>query len=506
MGKLGIRIARGTIWLSAGQLTSMLIAFTGSIIIARLIGPQGYGIVTAAQLLPLLVLGFFDLGIPAAITRYAALSKQQHATLAYMLRITLGILAGITTFLLSEPIARLEKKPELITPIKILSAYIIGIAIISATEALLQGKNRYREVAILENLRQAVRVTITITLVLIGLGAYGVIWGLTLSAIIIATIALRVAKKYISKITITLSRNELREIMIYSLPLSLPGLLGVPLNKAINIYMLRHVDLFSYGNFSIATNLSVVLNLLITALGAAIFSSLPLIQDADKKRIEETLEKSILYSSIIAIPLTVILITLSKPIVVFLYGAQYSKAPLYLSLIATNGFLVALGSTTINSFFNAFGYTKLTFQTTIIHTLIYVPLAFPLISLYKIIGYIVSLRTADVIATFYSIYIARQKLKIKIKIRKSLVLASLSLIAMPFALLVYRLPSAFLQILLGVSILLILYMLIIANVLKKEEKNELYQIIIEISPKRIRKILIKIINIIDNISILYNKS
>ena len=48
MGYIGRRIVLGSIWLSVGQLLSTLIAFVGSIIIARLLNPDEYGLIGIA--------------------------------------------------------------------------------------------------------------------------------------------------------------------------------------------------------------------------------------------------------------------------------------------------------------------------------------------------------------------------------------------------------------------------------------------------------------------------
>ena len=143
------------------------------------------------------------------------------------------------------------------------------------------------------------------------------------------------------------------------------------------------------------------------------FSSLPLLLDR-KDKLREVVSKSVVYMSVIVLPISYLLIAFSKPIVYILYGARYSIAHIYLALSASIGLLAPLGFYLIRPYLNSIGRTEKTLKISAIYFVIYAPLAIALIPMYSVIGAIVSNIVASLIATLYGAYILHKEFGLSI--------------------------------------------------------------------------------------------
>lgn len=74
-------------------------------------------------------------------------------------------------------------------------------------------------------------------------------------------------------------------------------------------------------------------------------------------RLREAVRKSVTYISLIVLPVAVCLTVFSKPLTYLVYGAQYSIAPTYLSLLALTSLPIVLGSYVIGPYLKSVGET-----------------------------------------------------------------------------------------------------------------------------------------------------
>ena len=64
--------ARGGFFLFTGNASSLAILAIGSIILARLLGPENYGLFSLSLVVPSILVGFLDLGVRSALVRFSA--------------------------------------------------------------------------------------------------------------------------------------------------------------------------------------------------------------------------------------------------------------------------------------------------------------------------------------------------------------------------------------------------------------------------------------------------
>ena len=86
-GRVGVRAVGGGFVLFVGRLAYNAVSAVGSIVIARLLGPANYGIISIALIYPLMFSGLGDLGLSTAIMRYASIGDFRRAFTALWLRV-----------------------------------------------------------------------------------------------------------------------------------------------------------------------------------------------------------------------------------------------------------------------------------------------------------------------------------------------------------------------------------------------------------------------------------
>ena len=135
---------RGGFFLFAGNALSTFVLAIGSIVIARLLGPENYGLYSISIVAPSVFLLFTGFGVDAAMTRYSAKLRSEGRTqlAAGMLRsgmvfkLLTAVIMFIACFILSEGFAaNVLNRPGIGDLIRLSALLIMFQAIFSTTSS-----------------------------------------------------------------------------------------------------------------------------------------------------------------------------------------------------------------------------------------------------------------------------------------------------------------------------------------------------------------------------------
>jgi O-antigen/teichoic acid export membrane protein len=174
-GRVAAKVASSSMVLSAGNLAYTAISAVGSIAIARLLGPADYGIISIALIYPMMLSGLADLGLSTAITRYASLGNLNRAFTALWLRAIASVLFATALIPLAPYLAVSLQRPYLTPMIYVLAVYTFANNAVASVTAFLAGINRYWDLTIIDLIRNVMRVSSSIALILAGYGVYGAV-------------------------------------------------------------------------------------------------------------------------------------------------------------------------------------------------------------------------------------------------------------------------------------------------------------------------------------------
>lgn len=391
MGIVGRRVARGSFIIFVREVLANLIALIGSIVVARLLGPEEYGLSSVALIYPGMAIAVAGLGLGQAVMRFSSAASigggsSEYVYSGLLLSSISAALASLTMLILSPRLAGLLGRPPLASGISILSIYVFSTTLYSSIEASLLGLGRYGDTAVAAIARAATRVSTAVPLALLGLGYRAVLWGLSIGYLVGSSIGLAMLLRCATPVKPRL--NHAVELLRYSLPLYIPTLISSPVSQAVTGFLASRASDFEMGNLSVANLLLTPIGLIGGALGTAVFSSIPALADDEKLR--TAVNKAVLYTNMVIIPLALGLAVLSKPMVFLLYGSSYSAAPSYLLLLSVPYIFNALAAGTMTLYANTVGDTLFTGIVTLVDVAIRAPITLAMISILGITGYLVT--------------------------------------------------------------------------------------------------------------------
>lgn len=160
---LGRRTARGGAVTIFSQGTKFLMSMVGTVILARLLTPEDYGLIGMVGVVTGFIAIFKDLGLSAATIQKAEITNEQISTL-FWLNVTVSAGIMVLTALLSPAVAWFYGEPKL-TGITIAYAggFLLG-GLAVQHEALLRRRMRFTALAVAEIVSLVVGIIVAVTL------------------------------------------------------------------------------------------------------------------------------------------------------------------------------------------------------------------------------------------------------------------------------------------------------------------------------------------------------
>jgi O-antigen/teichoic acid export membrane protein len=423
--RVSVKAVSGSMALSIGNFVYTAISALGSIVVARLLGPADYGVISIALIYPIMFSGLADLGLSTAVMRYASLGDLKSAFTALWLRLTMSLLLAIALVPLAPYLATMLQRPYLTPMIYVLAIYSFTSGALSSITAFLAGVNRYWDLALVNTILAVVKASSSIALVLAGYGVYGAVWGFSIGYSLAALYAFM---KLLRSVNLALNpaKGSLAEVLSYSIPLYIPGLIGIPLSQFYNILRAMYVSNVEIGNYQVASNLLVPISIVTSSMSTALFTTLPQLVNEEYK-FKGAVDRAARYIALVVAPIAIALAIFSKHVVYIVYGSQYELAPLYLSIMALSSLLAPFG--VVVMYLNIIGATRTTMVLNIANMLIGLPITWILLVNYGMLGAVVASVVNSIIGTVISLIVVRRMYSANIKVMDAVKYLVPSLIA-----------------------------------------------------------------------------
>jgi stage V sporulation protein B len=404
--------AKGGFNLLWGLAASSIISAVGVILVARLLSPSEYGLVTVASMAPNLIILFRDWGVNSAIIKYTAQYRSENKTAetkailasGLLFEVALGVSLSLISFLLSGFLATdVFHRPTIKPLIEIASFTVFGTALIITGQSAFTGYEKMEFSSITMICRSALKTFLAPLLVILGLGAFGAIVGATAAYLTAGLVSVLLLYLVLYKKLRTLNKDKLeivktiKTMFKYGLPISIATIIGGFRLQFYNFLMAIYCTDPMIGNYSVALNFAVLITFFsvpITTVLLPAFSKLD--PQKEKATLRNVFHYSVKYAALLVVPAAALVMTLSKPIVFTLFGEKYSHAPLFLTMYAVIHLYSAFGNLSIGNLINSQGKTKVYLKLTLISSAVGFPLGLLLIPKFEIIGLIVTTLTASI--------------------------------------------------------------------------------------------------------------
>lgn len=428
------RFIKNSFYNFISSLINRVGALIFTIFLARLLHPEGYGLYSLALSIAMFFLVFTDLGISTTFVKYlsSALKKEKskiNAYYRYILKIKfiLTLCASILLIILAYPISYyIYKNSALFFPLLIAALYIFVLSFESFYSGIFYSIEKVKYLTLKEILSQFFKIILAISFIIIVAQPYKVLS--VFIALFLASIIPVLFLYYFSKkeLPILYIRKEAeidkKRVRRFAFFLVIAAISSVFFSYIDTLMLGFFVPLkylgFYRAAFSLVYGIGGILGFFSTIL-------LPVFTKINKKKKEIVMNKIFKFSTIITIPIIILLLTLGKYFLVLFYGYEYLSAAI---LLYTLSFLIFF-TISINIFLSLFSaeekpeiFAKLVLFSTILNIIfnfIFIKTFLKISPLYATFG--ASLATT-LSWLFYFISILYNLKKLELKINLSLLI------------------------------------------------------------------------------------
>jgi PST family polysaccharide transporter len=165
----------GIAWQGASFIAGRGLTFVATLVLARLLAPEDFGVVAFALVFVTFAESAVDLGLAQALVYFPRDRRRCDEALTLCL---LTALALVATGLAAAPlVARFFHEPDVTSMFRVMSLSLLPVAARQVPDALLRREFRFRRRAVSEASRALAQGAVSIGLAVAGLGAWAIVWG-----------------------------------------------------------------------------------------------------------------------------------------------------------------------------------------------------------------------------------------------------------------------------------------------------------------------------------------
>jgi len=396
---------RGSIFLMSGNLLSLAISSLNSIILARLLGPDKYGLYSLSLALFSLLAVLSDMGIPPFLIRTMALLRgDERAKEVASFTMRISLLVSLLLSLIGVAIAELYssyilRRPDLCNYVRLAVLAIPFVIVCNLSSSILLGLGMAERSSTIPLFQSTSKFLTSMILVLSGLSIFGAIFG-HLSGYVVAAIAsFLLIRGFLSK----RASGSLSSLLSYSLPIHLSSMIAIAVNQYTTLLLSSFTN-FEIGNYYAAAAFSSVLGIMTSSISSSLLSTFSRTLEGG---IERMFKLSVKYSSLLMVPITISLIIFSADFVKIFFGDKYKLTAFYLSLLLLSYLPVGIGSLSIGPLLGSLGRTKIILIISLFGASIFLPLSYLLTNISGIAGIIIAQILSGLASTSLSLIILR---------------------------------------------------------------------------------------------------
>jgi lipopolysaccharide exporter len=334
---LKLQVIKGIRWSVIGSLTTTFIQFLQNIILARLLLPEDFGLMTMALVFVGFIVPIFDLGLSAAIIQKKEINSIQLSTL-YWFNISLGIICFVLAYSAAPLASLFFERDDLVSIVRITASIFLISPWGSQYSALLTKNLRFdlqNKIAILS---VGLSFIIAVSMALNGYGVLALVIGFIFLKTIETILYIYFGRNY-HKLRFQFNLSEVKGLLYFGLfqtGTALVNFLSANIDK---LLIGKLIGPHALGLYTIAWNLVLMplrkINPMVNKITFSVFSR---IQD-EVKRVGNYYTNAVLLLMFINFPILLFLVLNASDFLDLLYGEKWLAASTTLSILAMVGLL-----------------------------------------------------------------------------------------------------------------------------------------------------------------------
>lgn len=323
----------GAVWAVLRRGGQELVAIPTSIIMARLLAPEEFGIAAAASFFILLASRLTQFGFNAAIVRVKEL-RPDHTSSVFVVNLVLGLSMYLAIVVAAAPIGAFLRSAEAGRLLPHAALVFLITPFGTVPSALLSRRMAFRSITLTDWADAFVGAVVSLILAFRGYGFWSLVYGQLTGTAFRVTCKVALAGWVPS---LRVSRLALRELLSFGLGLQTKRLLEFATNNLDTLVVGRVLGMSALGIYDKAfSTMNRIVNRL--TLGEVYFRIFSIIQE-EPARFRRAYSRLVLIVSVIGVPAFAAVIVMAQPLFLLMYGETWLPAVLPFQLLCAGGIL-----------------------------------------------------------------------------------------------------------------------------------------------------------------------
>ncbi|NHC13440.1 lipopolysaccharide biosynthesis protein [Motilibacter deserti] len=335
-GSLSDKVGRGIAWSGTGTLLVRLLRFALFIVLARLIAPEHFGVVALATVFIALLSVVATSGLGPSIIQRAQLERS-YLDSAFGFTVALGALMCLAMLAAAPLLGRAFGEPELTPVLRVLSLSFLLTGLASVPQALMVRALAMKALMVRSVVAALISSVVALVLALLGAGVWALVVQTLLEALV-SCVGVWLQAGY--RPGLSFSVGALRDLLSWGYKTSGMDLLNALTQRLDDLLIGAVLGTEALGIYSVAYRLLTQINEAVSGTSRNVaFSAFSRMQN-EPGRLAAALVRVLRMMYVVLLPVYVFLAVLAGPVVVLLFGAEWSAAADVLPLLCALGALL----------------------------------------------------------------------------------------------------------------------------------------------------------------------
>jgi len=344
MDNLKQKTFRAFAWDFTGKLADQGIGFFISIILARLLAPEEFGLLAMVSVVIALASVFIDSGLSMALIQRKEVSEAHYGSV-FLFNITIGALLTILFFSLSGFIAEFYNRPELKLIMQVLSFSFIVDSFARAQSAWLVKQLKFGVITKARIVALIISGSFGVTLAFMGFGVWALVFQ-SMMAAVVTNIYITIFSGFRPKLIY--NSYALKELWGFGVKMFLSRILNTISEQIDRLIIGKIFSPAILGYYQRAKSLNgFVIKYTSGSLMSVMFPVLSSVQN-DKERYNAIVLKALHVLSFVTFGLVAFLHLEAEDIIIILFGNKWFPAIEYFKILLLGGYGYPLSSLLVN--------------------------------------------------------------------------------------------------------------------------------------------------------------
>ncbi len=329
-GSLKSKTVNGVIWSFVERFSVQGVVFVLDLIIARIIGPDKYGLIALLAIFMSVSQVFIDGGFSSALIQRKERSDTDFSTVFYI-NLGISILTYIALFLAAPAIAAFFNQPILASITRVYSFNLVLNSLVAVNRTKLTINVDFKTQSKISFYSAVLSGIVGVGLALLGYG----VWSLVVQALVLAALNVLLSFYYVRWFpAATFSVQSFKSLFSFGSKLLVANIISAAYAKAYDLVIGKKYDETSLGLFSRADKFNQFASSNISGvLQRVSFPVLSAIQD-DDDRLRRAYKKYMQISALVVFPLILGMCGVARPMIEVLLGQQWMGCVTMLQILA----------------------------------------------------------------------------------------------------------------------------------------------------------------------------